>query len=320
MRKVIKQLKKAQTIALFSHSSPDPDTIGSTIALFLALKQMGKNVSLFCSGELPTNFAFIEEYSLYNKSFETYDLLVSVDTARSSMLGDFEERFLSHPNTARVDHHTGGEDYAKVNLVKHHSACAVLIFNLLKKAKAKITPKIATLLYFALAGDTGLFRNSGADAESFLIASKLIDFGADKNMIMKEYFDKKTVPFVQLTSSCLLNADINKKLGFVIMTASLDDYKKFGATVNENVGNLPNTYLACGFKIAVILKEKEDGISCSFRSAPDIDVSKIAEVFGGGGHKNAAGCLIEKTMAKAKADVKKAIKEYLSQGGNINAN
>ena len=102
------------------------------------------------------------------------------------------------------------------------------------------------------------------------------------------------------------------------MTASLNDYKNFDATVNDSVGNLPNTYLNCGFDIACILKEKEDGIRCSFRSAPHIACNQIAETFGGGGHKNAAGCLIQTTMTKAKSQVKKAIINYLTKGGNEN--
>lgn len=315
MKHTLKVLKKANRVALFSHSSPDPDTIGSTLALFVALKELGKSVDLFCDSEMPTNFGFIDEYNFYNSAYSSYDLLVAVDVAKLDMLGQFADTFSSHANTLRIDHHMIGECYAKHNLVKNHSACSILIFEIIQKLKVKVSPKIATLLFFALAGDTSCFRNSGTNSESFFVASKLLELGANQNLVYAEYFDKKTVPYLMLTSSCILNAEIDEKLGFVIMTATLNDYKKCNATVNESVGNLPNMFLSCGFKVAVILKEKEDGIRCSFRSAPEIEANKIASVFGGGGHKNAAGCLIEKSMSKAKNDVKKAIKNYLTKGG-----
>ena len=90
-----------------------------------------------------------------------------------------------------------------------------------------------------------------------------------------------------------------------------DDYQKFGVSEEEVIGNLPNTYLNCGYKVAVVLKEKDDGIHCSLRSKFEFDCSKIAEVFGGGGHKNASGCKIENSLSEAKTLMANAIKEYL---------
>ena len=132
--------------------------------------------------------------------------------------------------------------------------------------------------------------------------------------VYSEFFDKKTVPYLKLTSNTLLNAEIDDEYGFVVMTASIKDFEKFGVDSSESVGNLANTYLNCGYKIAVILKEREDGIHCSFRSKLDYDVSKIAEKFGGGGHKNASGCLIIDSLTNAENLVEKEIKNYLKEG------
>ena len=130
MKHTLKVLKKANRVALFSHSSPDPDTIGSTLALFVALKELGKSVDLFCDSEMPTNFGFIDEYNFYNSAYSSYDLLVAVDVAKLDMLGQFADTFSSHANTLRIDHHMIGECYAKHNLVKNHSACSILIFEI----------------------------------------------------------------------------------------------------------------------------------------------------------------------------------------------
>lgn len=316
MKNSIKLLKKSNKIALFSHSSPDPDTIGSTIALFIALKNMGKKVDLYCEDDIPENYNFLEPVKNYNScAFNCldYELLVAVDVASSHMLGKFEQDFMTHKNTLRLDHHIKGDLVAGTNLVEGYSACGVLIYKLLTKFKIKIDKNIATALYFAICGDTGIFRNNNTDSETFLIASKLLDAGAEIRKVYTEFFDKKTVPYLKFTSSILLNAQANDEFGFVIMTASMADYEKFNISTEENIGNLPNTYLNCGYKLAVILKEKDDGVHCSLRSKYEYDCSLVAEIFGGGGHKNASGCLIEKSLEEAKKDMETAVINYLKK-------
>lgn len=314
MKKIIKSIKKAKKIALFSHSNPDPDTIGSTLALYSALVQMGKEVDLFCDAEYNENYNFLEDYKLYNSSLKDnmdYELYIAVDIASESMFTGFAEFFVSNENTIRLDHHISGSNYAKINYVKPESACAIVVYELLRKMRLKINSKIATCLYFAICGDTGIFRNNNTDSTTFKVCSKLLEYGAEIRKVYNEFFDKKTVPYIKLQSNILLNAKLNDKVKYAILRATAKDYETFGANENENVSNLPHMYLNAGYKVAVILKEREDGIHCSFRSKFEIDCSKIAEKFGGGGHKNAAGCLIEDSIEKAEKLVEKEIKNYL---------
>ena len=314
----LKIIKKAKNIALFAHSSPDPDTIGSVIGFYNALLKMGKNVDLFCEDKIPESYLFLEDTIKFNeKSFnkEDYDLLVAVDIASSHMFGKFEEDFMSHTNTLRIDHHQKGELKAKVNVVEIYSACAILIFKIIEKLRVKIDEKIATPLYLAICGDTGIFRNNNTDSVTFNVASKLLEKGAQIRKVYGEFFDKKNVSYIKLSSSVLLGAKINDEYGFVIMSASKEDYDKYNASTDENVGNLANTYLNCGYKIAVVIKEKEDGLHCSLRSKFEYDCSKIAEVFGGGGHKNASGCAINEPIQTAASMVEKEIQEFLKMEG-----
>ncbi len=310
----LKIIKKAKSIALFSHSSPDPDTVGSVVALYNALEKQGKIVDIFCEDNIPETYNFLAETKKYNeKEFnkDSYDLLIAVDVAGNNMLGKFQENFDTHKNTLRLDHHIKGELEAKNNVVKIYSACAILIYETIKGLKVKIDTTISTPLYFALCGDTGLFRNNNTDSKTFKVASELLELGADIRKVYTEFFDKKTVPYLKLTSNTLLNAEINDEFGFVVMTASAKDFEKFGVDSSESVGNLANTYLNCGYKISAVLKEKEDGIHGSFRSKFEYDCSEIARVFGGGGHKNASGFKIEKPLAEAVKDVQNAVIEYL---------
>lgn len=314
MKKIIKLLKKARKIALFSHISPDPDTIGSTLALYHALKALKKDVYVFCDDEHLDKFAFLNADKLYNiaELDHSFDLLVAVDIATLERVGRFAEKFESANKNIRIDHHKSGDDFAKVNFMIPHSACGIIIYELITKLKVKITEEIATLLYFAICGDTGGFRFNNTDALTFATCEKLIKKGADIRRVYAEFFDKKTVPSLKLTSYALINAKINDELKYVVMKISKDDYEKFDACESEYVGNLPNLYLNCGYKIAAIVKEKSDGIRVSLRSKAEYDCSLVAEKFGGGGHKNASGISItDKPADEVEKEIDEAIKGFL---------
>ncbi len=318
MTKYLKMLKKANKIAIFSHISPDPDTIGSSLALRRILISLGKDVDVFCTDNIPESYNFLDDAKAYNGEVkEDYDLLVSVDVSSSNRLGVYEDMFLSHKNSVKIDHHKTSEGFGKVNYVKICSCSAIIVYEISKKLRAKIDEITASLLFMGLCGDTGLFRNNNTDEEAFRVAADLLSSGADIKKIYSEFFDKRKVGNVKLTSHLLLNAKLNDKFGFAIMQVTKEDYKNFDVdTKNDNLANVPNTYLACGYKIAAILKEKEDGIHVSMRSKPEYDVSIIATSFGGGGHKNAAGCTITKTLDKATKDLTKAIENYLKENKN----
>jgi len=312
MKKFLKLLKIANSVAIFAHEKPDADTIGSAIALRRILMSMGKRVDMFCESEIPSSFFFLEEAKTFNKNFEEYELLVSVDTATESMLGKYKDLFLNFSNTIKIDHHLTGSSYAKRNHVRGQSACAILIYEIAEKLKVKIDEETATALYFGICGDTGIFRNNNTDSYTFFVASKLVEAGANIRRVYNGFFDKKTVPIVKISSSCLLYAETNDELGYAILKASKEDYEKYDVNPeNDLLGNTPNTYLSCGYKIAAILKEKDDAIHCSLRSKFEYDVSKIAGVFGGGGHKNAAGCRIIASLDEAEDFLKQAIERYL---------
>jgi len=326
MNKILKQLKKSKKIALFSHISADPDTIGSTMALCLALKAMGKEVYAFCDDENLEKFEFLDILKYYNQTenFDDFDLFVAVDIASIDRLGKYQFLFEQNNNTIRIDHHKSGEDFAKLNLMVPYGACGVLIYEIITKLKQKITPQIATLLYFAICGDTGGFRFNNTDAKIFGACEKLLNAGADIKRVYAEFFDKKSLPVLRLTSDAILNVETNDDMKFALLKIDKKKYQTFGVDESEYVGNLPNMLLNCGYKIACILKEKSDGIRVSLRSKFEYDCSLIAEKFGGGGHKNASGINFEdKTLDEVELLIKNAIIEFLdnyNDGGNDNEN
>lgn len=314
MREIIKLLKKSNKIAIFSHRSPDPDAVGSALALKFALNKLGKTVSLFCEDNPPENYYFLNGVEDYNKDkLEGFDLYISVDVASPQLLGTLEEQFTSFYNTAKIDHHSSGTVFAKQELVRIESACAIIIFELIQKMKIKFDEQIATYLYFAICGDTGVFRNNNLNSKVFAVCSKLLEYGADYKRVYVEFFEKRTLESLYLTSGAILNAKVDEENKIVVMSVPKSEYEKYGADPSEHIGNLPNTFLNCGYKISVILKQKDDMIRCSLRSKSEFDVSKIAEKFGGGGHKNASGCSFDCSIKEAEMQIEKAMIDYLKE-------
>lgn len=297
MQEIINKILSGNSFALFSHENPDPDTIGSTLALKKILEKLGKKVGLYCESDIDSSYFIFEDAKKYNSVYEKADCDISVDVASDMMLGKYRGDFLAHENSIRIDHHVSGGNFAKLNLVEPDSACAIIIYKLATALQVEIDSEIATLLFFGICGDTGIFRNSNTDSLTFEVCGKLLALGADIKWVYSEFYDKKTVPYIKMSSHILENAIISDEFGFVVLVASAEDYEKYGLDPkNDNLSNLPNNYLSCGYKVAAILKEKQDGIHCSFRSKYEYDVSAIAAELGGGGHKNAAGCKIDGSL------------------------
>ncbi len=319
MEKMLKTLKEAKRVALFCHVSPDPDTIGSTLALKRVLKSIGIEAFAFCPEPLAKDYGFLADFEQFDaEPDDKFDLVVGVDVASRYRLGKYEELFKNHNNTLKIDHHEISEDYAKVNFVEICAATAMIVVKIAENLKAKIDEKSASLLYFALCGDTGIFKYNNTTSSVFLTAAKLLELGADKTKIYADFFDKRHENEVKMSAFVLLDADLYEDIGYALLRASYKTYKKFGTTPEEcDLSNLPHTYLCCGYKIGAILKEKLDGIHVSLRSAEDYNVAKIGEVFGGGGHKNAAGFVLKTSMKKAEKLVKAEIERYLKEKENV---
>ena len=121
-----------------------------------------------------------------NKTLKGFDLYISVDVASSALLGKYAEAFTSFEMTAKIDHHSSAEKFAKHELVKYESACAIVVFELIKALKVKINDYIATCLYFGICGDTGIFRNNNTDSKTFSVCAELLNAGADYKKVYKK--------------------------------------------------------------------------------------------------------------------------------------
>lgn len=333
MEKIFYEIKdkinNANKIALFTHVSCDCDGIGCMLALYNFLTEKGKNVDLFCDSDVPEKYGFLKgienlnklENSINNSSlkkelelenhvdFSKYDLLISLDTSTLGRLGKYETDFKNFEETINIDHHISNTNYAKINYVKPYSSCGEALFELFIELGLEISQDVATCLFAAISSDTNRFSNSNISAKTHIFAGKLIELGADHNLVNLWLHKNKTKNQLKLISYMAKNLKYYKGISYFYMSLNL--LKKLNVK-SSDVSSFMHIICNSGdSKINIVIKERKKGeYRLSLRSVSEYDVNKVCSVFGGGGHKNAGGCSL---YGNFKKEFKKLIKECLKE-------
>ena len=283
------------SILILTHENPDGDALGSAMALYLFLKKKGKNVTVGCKDKIPHFLDFIphseEVVSLPDGRF--YDVGIIVDSAGFYRAGTE----VKVAQKIRIDHHVGGEFYGRYDYIDPRApATASLIYELISAwDESEIDKDIATCIYAGLATDTGFFRYSNTDEYTFELARKLVHWGADPNYVYRMFAERESVGKMKLISKVLETLTLYED-GLVAGITIFDRFfKETGTEYSDSEGlvNYPRSIEGVEVAFALIEKPDEGVWKVSLRSKVSVDVSKIAERLGGGGHKYASGAKIK---------------------------
>lgn len=281
--------------AVVCHGRPDSDAIGSLLAAAAYLSSLGKPVACFCLDEIPRSLDFLLSGTKINRNlnqdWEAADAVVLVDCGDLDMAG-LTANELSGKRTVVIDHHITNPQYGEINLVEPEaSATAEILFNYFNFIRFAVDKRTATCLLAGIYGDTDGFSNLGTTSSSFLAAAELLKRGADFKAITANILGNKTLPALKLWGRALERVKLDKEKGLATTFISQRDLSDCQASAEdtEGIANLFN-HLADA-KISLVLREQADGtVRGSLRTTDElIDVSEIAKMKGGGGHKKAAG-------------------------------
>jgi len=290
-------LKNANNILILSHRGPDGDTIGSNLALRHALEeQWGKKVTSACVDPPPDYARVLKGAYHYVNDFNLtdYDLRISVDCGAHYMFRFHETKpeILTHDVPfINIDHHPSNDNFGTHNLVHDTAAAAVFtVYHLLKYLHFKITPDIASALLLGLYFDTGSFMHSNTTSEVLEMGGELISYGADRRTIVKALLHTNPVAQLRLWGRVLKRARLSQKHA-VISAITEQDFIECDATPEDLSGVIDFLNAVPESKFAILLAEDQKGnIKGSMRTQrDDIDLTKLAGIFGGGGHKKASG-------------------------------
>lgn len=296
-------LEENGKILLVCHENPDADTLGSALALYIFLKKINKNVYVFCKDEVPRFAKFLphSEEVLHPKDIEgmIFDFAIIVDAAGFKR-ANYE--IYSHYK-ARLDHHVGGDFYGLFDFVDYtYPSTTVLVYELLKYINKDLIDKdIATCIYTGLCTDTGFFRYSNTNKEVFNIAAELCSYGIEPNYVWKNFGERETIGKLKLISRALEHLEIfhdGKTAGIII---TQDMIKDSGAIYEDTEGLVNYPRKLNGVLVAFAMIQTTSGDKTYWRISlrskdENIDVSKIAQRLGGGGHKYASGCKLYNDM------------------------
>lgn len=290
--KIIDTILNSKSVLICGHLRPDGDCIGSALAMRRICEKLGIFADAVCEGEKPTTFEYLKDYELFcSPRKNDYDLFIAVDCADEKRLGEYRRYLNSARKSINIDHHPNN-GYADINVIEPDSSstCA-LIFELFKDSDL-IDKEIAAMLYTGLSTDTGHFMHANTDYKVFKIASKLCEYGIDVGTINRCIYKNKSANKIALTALALNNMRYYVSGKIALMTITLDDLEKCGCDTTDTEGLIDYASSVSGVKISLCMCEQPGNLfRISLRSV-DADVSVVAARFGGGGHKLAAGCII----------------------------
>ncbi len=289
LEKIKNQILNSEKIAIFNHENPDGDAFGSAYALKLALCKIGKKAEVFLREQDYTAppFSSISGTEISELTIEECDLKIAVDSSDIDRIGYLKEIFSG--NTIAIDHHITHIPFAETTLVEPDaSATGEIIYELIKYMNIEITKEIAHNLYISIASDTGSFKYSSTTPKTHEIVADLMRTGIDVGLISKQLFDTNSFEYYKMLQLAIGKVEIfgDGKIAILCLDKEFEisglEEKDAGAIVT-----MPGKIQ--GVEISAYIRPRDDKFKVSLRTSAEIDVSKIASGFGGGGHIKAAG-------------------------------
>ena len=318
---ILDKIKESNSIAITFHTSPDGDSLGSALGLLQGIRRLNKKAYILSKEPIPETFKYLpcseEITGDVKKPIEGTECVIVLDCGNveriSADLSDYKGMIID------LDHHVSNENYGHINFVDSKAAATCeLSYLLIKelgvdfKEKNSETIAIGSAVYTGLVTDTGSFRHSNVTKRTHTIAAELIDAGIENSKIHSSLFDNKPFEKVKLMGAVLSNIELALDNKVAILSIPKGMLESFNLP-NADTSDIISIGLGIkGVEVSMMLKEVEEGTKSSLRSKNDVDVRKVAEVFGGGGHVKAAG-LMQKNidLETAKENLLQELKKEL---------
>jgi len=291
-------LGQARRIILVAHKKPDGDAIGSALAMHNMLRSQGKETIPICIDSIPQEFSFLPGAEEFKQKLEgSFDLVIGVDCASLDMVA-FEDLNI----IVNIDHHPTNNSYGSINIIEPElSSTAEVLYNLFIKLGWVIDKTVATSLLTGIFTDTGSFQYPSTSPRTLEIAADLMKKGAYLPKIVQYTYQTKSLPTLRAWGKALSKVEINKFLEMAVSAISFEDLKKINAKLEDLSGVVSIINTVPDIRVALLLTQiDETHVKGSLRSTQNagVDVAKMAEQFGGGGHKLAAGFTVKGKLVK----------------------
>jgi phosphoesterase RecJ-like protein len=297
---LLRRVRQGNRFLLTSHVNPDGDAIGSELGLARLLRKMGKGAVVWNRDETPTIYRPLPGSDRVHNGEEppagfpdVFDAAIVLECPSPDRTG--LEQHLGALPIINIDHHLGNQHYGVINWVDTAApAVGEMVYRLSQGLKMSLDPETAACLYLTLVTDTGGFRFSNATAAAFESAAALVRDGAHPEQVSQWLYESQPLPVMRLVGEMLQTLQIHDEGRVATALLTPEMFARVGAAPGDSEGLIDYPRSIAGVDAVALIRQREDGShKVSLRSRGDIDVEKIARHHGGGGHRNAAGFVLE---------------------------
>lgn len=301
---IVKCLMGSDSIGIATHIQPDGDALGSSLALGLALEELGKDVTIIRNDPLPAKYSFLPGTHLMRDCSELtgpWEILAVLDCADLERLGDVILHYRKAGTVLNIDHHISNTMFGNLNMVDTNAAATgELIYRMIKLMGIDLNLNISQCIFTAIAADTGCFKYDNTTPITHGIAGDLISIGIKSNWICKQIFSLRTLKQTKILGRAIDSIRLYHEGQTAIMTVTGSMLQETGCTGEDLEGIIEFARDIEGVEVAALLKETKEGeIKISLRSNEYADTVAIVKPFDGGGHKKASGCIIYGSLEDA---------------------
>lgn len=314
--KILEIIRKCRSFLITSHIRLDGDAIGSELALYHALRRMGKKAVVYNEDETPEAYGFLpgaEEIVHTLDLPERFEAVFVLDCSELDRVGKEAARIGNIGRVINIDHHISNNGFTEWSIVRPAAgSTGEILYGLIRKMLGTVPTEVAVNLYGAIMTDTGSFRYSNTGSETFRIAGELVAWGADPRWIAEKVYETKPLVQVLLLGKVIgtLKVCFDGQLGIVHVTRRM--LEDLDALPEHTEGFVDMIRTIRGVEVAAIIRElPSDACKVSFRSKDKVDVEAIAGLFGGGGHVNASACTIPGPLGEVRKKVIRAVGKAL---------
>lgn len=315
LKQVIDVINRYDKFLITSHKDPEGDCLGSGLALASLLRRKKKEVCFLNESPIPETYKFLPRINRIIRGGKkiNFDAAIILDSPNMERIGRAVNFISGYDITVNIDHHISNERFADVNWVDPTaSSVGEMVFSLFKKLGCEVASEEALCLYVAILTDTGSFRYSNTNPRTHNIVAQLLKHDLNPEEIYQRIYANSSFAEAKLLGLSLATLRRNKNGKVIWFRLTQDALAKIKRNL-EQVDNFINVARSIkGVKVIALFKEiKKNEIRVSLRSNGEVDVNRIANFFGGGGHKTASGCTIYTTIDKAERLVLKRIRQAI---------
>lgn len=308
LNRIVEVINSCRTFLVTAHVRLDGDALGSELAMYHTLRGMGKEVTVYNQDETPEIYRFLPGSEVIVNNLESasdFEAVFVLDCSNIGRVGNEASRVGSIERMINIDHHISNGGFCDISLIDAGaSSTGEILCRLFEKMEVDLTTDIATNLYTAILTDTGSFRYSNTGKDTFAIAGKLVEKGADPRWIAEKVYETNSLVKINLLAKVLgtLELDWDGKIASMKVTRQM--LEDVGALPEHTEGLVDFPRSIKGVEVAVLYSETmENNFKISLRSKGKISVERVASEFGGGGHFNASACMIGGDIDTVKSNI-----------------